>query len=272
MTKDFDSAGKNFLGRVPKYFDIHSHLNFKDYEEDWEEVIKRLHKTETHTIVIGTDLANSRKAVEIAEKHDGIYASIGIHPIDDKRGEFNEAEFEKLVGNLKVVAIGECGLDFYHAEKASDFNRQKDLFLKQLNFAVKNGKSLMIHARNAYQELLNILEPLKQELGGKLRGNIHFFSGTWEEAERFHAIGFTTSFTAVITLTPEFDEVVKKSPLNMILSETDAPFVPPANRKGERNEPSYVSEVVKRMAEIRGEDFERVRAALVENALNMVGY
>lgn len=255
---------------MPKYFDIHCHLNFKDYEKDWEEVIERLRQTETHTIVIGTDWENSKKAVEIAEKNDGIYASIGIHPIDDKRGELDEAEFEKLVKNPKVVAVGECGLDFYHAEKEKDFERQKALFLKHLDFAVKHHKPMMIHARSAYRELLDILEPLKKEMGEKLRGNIHFFSGTWEEAQRFHAIGFTTSFTAVITLTPEFDEVIKKAPLNMILSETDAPFVSPANHKGERNEPAYVSEVVKRIAEIRGANFEAVRKALVQNALRMI--
>jgi TatD DNase family protein len=255
---------------MPKYFDIHSHLNFKDYTKDFDEVIARLRQSETHTIVIGTDLENSRKAVQIAENHEGIYASIGIHPIDDSRGEFDEAAFENLVKSPKVVAIGECGLDFYHAKKAADFERQKTLFLKQLYFATKHNKPLMIHARAAYAELLAILEPLKKELGDKLRGNIHFFSGTLEEATRFHAIGFTTSFTAVITLTSEFDEVVKKAPLPMLLSETDAPFVAPLRYQGERNEPAYVSEVVKRIAELRGEDFEAVRTTLVENARRMI--
>jgi TatD DNase family protein len=255
---------------MPKYFDIHSHLNLPDYDADRDEVIKRLKETDTHTIVIGTDLANSRKAVEIAEAHEGIYAAIGIHPIDDKRGEFDEGEFEKLAKSSKVVSIGECGLDFYHAEKAADFERQKELFLQQLHFAVRHGKPLMIHARNAYQELLEILEPLKLELGERLKGNIHFFAGKWEEAQRFHAIGFTTSFTGVITLTSEFDDVIKRSSLEMIMSETDSPFVTPASKKGERNEPAYVSEVVKRIAELRGADFEEVRKSLVENALRMV--
>lgn len=257
---------------MPKYFDIHSHLNLPQYDSDREEVIRRLKESGTHTIVIGTDLENSKKAVEIAEAHEGIYAAIGIHPIDDTRGEFDEAEFDLLAKSPKVVSVGECGLDFYHAEKALDFGRQKELFLKQLRFAVKHDKPLMIHARNAYQELLEILEPLKEELGEKLSGNIHFFAGNWAEAQRFHALGFTTSFTAVITLTPEFDEVVKKSPLGMIMAETDAPFVSPAKYKGERNEPAFVSEVVRRMAELRGEDFEAVRERLVENALRMIRY
>ena len=128
----------------------------------------------------------------------------------------------------------------------------------------------MIHARNAYQELLEILESLKVQHGEKLRGNIHFFAGNWTEAQRFHAIGFTTSFTAVITNTTDFDEVIRNAPLNMIMSETDAPYVAPAKYRGQRNEPAYVSEVVRRIAEIRVEDPELVRRTLVENAINMI--
>lgn len=255
---------------MPKYFDVHSHLNLKQYDSDLAEVINRLKETETHTIVIGTDLENSRKAVEIASQHEGIYAAIGVHPVDDPKRDFKEEDFEELVKHPKVVAIGECGLDFYHAKKADDFERQRELFMNQIHFALKHDKPLMIHARSAYQELLDMLEPLKREHREKLRGNIHFFAGNWQEAQRFHVLGFTTSFTAVITNTGEFDEVIKNSPLNMIMSETDAPFVAPAKYKGQRNEPSYVSEVVKRIAEIRGEDFESVRAALVRNALSVV--
>ncbi len=255
---------------MPKYFDIHSHLNLKDYDSDLEEVIARMRAADTHTIVIGTDLENSRRAVEIAEQHEGIYAAIGVHPVDDPSRSFNESEFEKLVKSPKVVAVGECGLDFYHAKKEGDFDRQKALFLAQVGFALRHDKPLMIHARNAYQELLDILEPMKAEHRAKLRGNIHFFAGSWQEAQRFHALGFTTSFTAVITNTDAFDEVVRHSPLNMIMSETDAPYVAPAKYRGQRNEPSYVCEVVGRIAELRGESEEAVGRALVENALNMI--
>jgi TatD DNase family protein len=178
---------------------------------------------------------------------------------------------EELVKHPKVVAIGECGLDFYHAEKAVDYKRQEELFLAQVDFAVNHNKPLMIHARNAYLELLEILEPLKKVYGDKLRGNIHFFAGSWEVAQRLYAIGFTTSFTGVITYTADYNEVIKQAPLKMLMSETDAPFATPVPYRGKRNEPSYVSEVVKRMAEIRGEDLGMVQKALVENALSMIG-
>lgn len=257
---------------MPKYFDIHSHLNFSDYEKDWEEVIGRLRETETHTITIGTDFRSSKRAVELAEKYEEVYACIGIHPVDKTSEAFDQDAFKELVKHPKVVAIGECGLDFFHAEKTVDYERQEKLFLAQVDFAINHGKPLMIHARDAYEELLNILEPLKKIHGNKLRGNVHFFAGNWEMAQRFFALDFTISFTGVITFTHDYDEVIKKAPLEMIMAETDAPYVAPVPYRGKRNEPSYVSEVVKRIAEIRGSDLEEVRNTLVENALNMIGY
>ena len=254
---------------MPKYFDVHSHLNFYNYQNDFDEVIERLREAETQTIVIGTDLESSTKAVELADKYPEVYASIGVHPVD-KLESFEVEKFESLVQSPKVVCIGECGFDFYHAKKVEDYKRQEELFSTQIDFALKHHKPLMIHARDAYEELLNILEPLKKIHGEKLRGNIHFFAGNLDIAKRFYAIGFTTSFTGVITFVSNYDEVIKNAPLNMLLSETDAPYVAPVPYRGKRNEPSYVQEVVKRIAEIRGEDLEMVRSALVENALNML--
>ena len=255
---------------MPKFFDIHSHLNFPDYENDFAEVIARLRETRTHTIVVGTDLASSQKAVELADKYEEIYACIGIHPVDDPKQSFEVDKFSKLVSHPKVVAIGECGLDFFHADKAQDYERQKELFLAQVHFALKHNKPIMIHARDSYSEIIQILQQLGSSTS-KLRGDVHFFAGTLEEAREFIKLGFTLSFTGVITFTHDYDEVIKNIPLESIMSETDAPFVAPVPYRGKRNEPSYVEEVVKKIAEIRGEDFETVRAQLVENALRMIG-
>lgn len=254
-----------------KYIDIHSHLNFGDYDADWDEVIGRLQQTDTGTIVVGTDYESSKRAVEIADKHENIWACVGVHPVDNPTRVFEKDKFDELMKNPKVVAVGECGYDFFHIEKATDLERQSKLFDEQINFAIEHDKPLMIHSRNAYLELLDVLEPLKAKHGEKLRGDIHFFAGTLEEAKRFWAIGFTTSFTGVITFARNYDEVIKNAPIEMLMSETDAPFVAPAPYRGKRNEPSYVSEVVKKIAEIRGEDLESVRAKLVENALRMIG-
>jgi TatD DNase family protein len=255
-----------------KYFDIHSHLNFPEYDADRKEAIARLKETDTYTIVVGTDFESSERAVKLAEENENIYACIGVHPVDDINKKFESEKFEGLARHSKVVAIGECGLDFFHVDKGEDFERQKKLFLEQIEFAVLHNKPLMIHSRDAYLELLEILEPLKVEHGEKLRGDIHFFAGNLEIAKRFWKIGFTTSFTGVITFARDYDEVIKNAPLEMIMSETDAPFIAPVPHRGKRNEPSYVSEVVKKIAEIREEDFELVRETLVKNASDMIGY
>ncbi len=250
---------------MPKYFDIHSHLNHSDYEKDLDGVIARMREAGTHTVVIGNDYETSKRAVELADKYPELYACIGTLAADDMNTSFDRESFEALVKHPKVVAVGECGLDFFHANKEEDYERQKKLFVEQIEFALAHDKPLMIHARDSYAETLEVLKGFKN-----VRGNVHFFAGSWEVAQEFLALGFTLSFGGVITFARNYDEVIKKAPLDMILSETDAPFVAPAPYRGKRNEPSYVSEVAKRIAEIRGEDPEAVRQALVENALRMI--
>jgi len=254
---------------MPKYFDIHSHLNFKDYETDLEEVIGRLKDTDTHTIVVGTDYETSKQALDLAEKHSGIYACIGVHPVDNPTRIFDQTQFAELIQSPKVVAIGECGMDFYHKKKEEDYERQKKLFLDQINFALEHDKPIMIHARNAYEEILEILEPLKEMHGDKLRGDVHFFAGDLEVAKRFVNIGFTLSFTGVITFVRDYDEVIKSIPLSSIMSETDAPYVAPVPHRGKRNEPSFVREVVEKIALIRGEPLETVQKALIDNVFRL---
>jgi TatD DNase family protein len=273
------------------YIDIHSHLNFSDYEKDFDDVIQRLKDTNTATITVGTDLESSKKAVELAQKYENIYACIGLHPAGDTGEIFNEEEFEKLITQKRVVAVGECGLDYGRVLPADerrldadgadqnseqqqlDTNRrrQKIDFEKQIDFAVKFDLPLMLHVRNAHSDVLNILKEKKREFGEKLRGDVHFFSGDKNIAQEYLDLGFTMSFTGVITFTKDYDEVIKFIPLDKIMSETDCPFVTPVPHRGHRNEPSYVQEVVKKIAEIRGEDFEMVKKALGDNAVRYFG-
>ena len=256
---------------MPKYFDIHCHLNSHEYDEDREAVMERLALSETSVIVVGTDFESSKWAVELAEKHENVYACIGVHPAEGPEHKgFNKSEgWDELMKRPKVVAIGECGIDLFKIDKEKDYERQKKLFIEQIEFALEHDKPIMIHSRDAYDEVLEILEPLVRLHGHKLRGNSHFFTGTLEQAKRYWAIGFTTSFTGVITFALDYDEVIKNAPMDMIMSETDAPWVSPTPYRGKRNEPSYVSEVVKKIAEIRGEDEILVQKTLVENALRM---
>jgi len=256
---------------TPKYFDIHSHLNFKDFDIDRDVVIGNMKKNDVWTICVGTDFASSKSAIELAEKHEGIFVSIGIHPVDDPKVVWDEERFAQLINHPKVVTVGECGLDFYHLKKEEDFERQKKLFSSQIEFALKYDKPLMIHSRDAYDELIEILTSYKKD-NPRLRGDIHFFSGNLVQAQKLIALGFAISFDGPITFVRDYDEVIKNIPLESIMAETDAPFAAPTPFRGKRNEPNYVIEIVKKIAEIRGEEFEVVRKALVRSALNMIGY
>jgi len=287
-----------------KYFDIHSHLGFEDlsaqagFGTDQKEVIQKMHELGVATITIGTGLESSKEVVRLASEDENIWACIGNHPDDNSNETFDENDYEELVKNPKVVAIGECGLDYFRFEGkfnkglslrrseatgkgeslveffGSEKTKQKEEFIKQIEFAVKYNKVLMLHVRDnkeakgeAYNDAYNILKKYE----GKVRGNMHFFAGDLEWAKKFIELGYTISFTGVITFAKQYDEVIKSIPLEFIHAETDAPFVAPVPHRGERNEPVFVIDVVKKIAEIRGEDFEKVRIQLLENAKRVFG-
>lgn len=262
----------------PRFFDIHAHVNDVRFDQDRNNVLARMRERGVWAIMVGTDYKSSQNVAMMASFVDeGVYAAIGVHPNDS--GElFREAFFKDLLIGKGVVAIGECGLDYSRLADVSDIavekKRQKELFEIQVGFAIAHNLPLMIHCRDsdktladAHRDILAILTDKKKEVGEKLRGNIHFFAQTIDIAREYFTLDFTVSFTGVITFSHEYDEVIRLSPLDKIMSETDCPYVTPAPYRGKRNEPIFVEEVVKRIAEIRDEDFETVRTALVQNAL-----
>ena len=251
-----------------KYIDAHCHLQFEQYAHDRDEIIERMGKEGVAGIVVGTDVDSSKEAIALAEKYEHLYASVGLHPSHAGQELFSEKEMRALATHPKVIAIGECGLDYFHSEISKEV--QKEILQKHIALATTLDKPLIIHARsnktdNAYQDLIAILKEAKVK-HPNLRGDIHFFAGTLIEAEAFFALGFTISFTAVITFSSDYDGIIKAIPLQSILSETDAPYVAPASRRGQRNDPLAVIDVVAKIAEIRGEDVESVRATLLANA------
>jgi TatD DNase family protein len=252
-----------------KYIDIHSHLNFPDYDADREEVIARMKENGVATITVGTSLETSRSAVALAEQHENIFACIGIHPVDEENPLFDEVGFEELIKHPKVVAVGECGLDYGREGVIDEASRekQKALFSTQIDFAVKHDKPIMIHARNAAEDILKILSSKKKEYGDRLRGNAHFFTGSPEEAQCYIDLGFSVSFTGVITFAREYAKTIKQVPMEHLMSETDAPFVAPIPYRGRRNEPLYVMEVVRKIAEIKGLEEEEVAKIILKNAV-----
>ena len=252
-----------------KYIDVHSHVSFPEFKEDQKEVLQRMIDAGVATITVGVDLESSYEAVKLAEKYDNVFACIGAHPHDTDGFIFNPEDFEELVKHPKVVAIGECGLDYFRlegdieAEKA----RQKAEFTKQIDFALKHNKALMMHIRDAHDDAYTILKSYK----GKVRGNLHFFTASSEIAKKFIELGFTVSFPGVITFAKETEEGVMNIPLEMIHAETDSPYATPVPYRGKRNEPTYVIEVLKKIAQIRGGDEEKVRIQLLENVKRTFG-
>jgi len=252
---------------MPELIDIHCHLDFKDFDGDREEVIKRTLDAGVWMINVGVDLETSKKSIELAEKHKGIFAAVGLHPTDKDAEKFEINAFRELAQHPKVVAIGECGIDMFRRlnVRSSTLNSlQKDIFKQQIELAVELNKPLMIHCRDAHDEVLSMLN-------SGVRGNVHFFSGNREQAERYLELGFSLSFTGVITFARQYDEIIKSAPFDRIMVETDSPFVAPIPYRGQRCEPLYVKEVAKRIAEIRDISYEEVAKQTTQNAINFFG-
>ena len=251
---------------MPDFFDVHSHINFSDFDRDREDVIKRSLENRIWMINVGSDFLSSKMALEITGRYDkGVYASVGLHPNDNENEIFQIENYRQLAENNKVVAIGECGLDL--KSQKSNLKNQKYIFEEQIKLAIELDKPLMIHCREAHNEVIKILNTYYLIHNTKLRGNIHFFSGDWEIAQKYFNLGFTISFTGVITFVRQYDEIIKKAPLEKIMIETDAPFVAPMPHRGKRNEPLYVKEVAKKIAEIRKEPYEKIAKITTDNAL-----
>lgn len=261
-----------------RYFDAHCHVQFDQYAHDADELIVKMGSEGVGGIVVGVDEESSKKALALAEKYEHLYASVGLHPNHAPDEVFDIGVYRMLAEHPKVVAIGECGLDYFRPTEVNDGvkDSQKELFKTHIELAGALDKPLIIHARpsrgtqNAYQDVIALLKEAKEKYP-KLRGDIHFFVGGVSEAEVFFSLDFTISFTAVITFAREYDAVIRAAPLDRILSETDAPYLAPASRRGERNDPFAVYDVIAKMAEIRGEDTEFFRKAALENAKRLFG-
>jgi TatD DNase family protein len=267
--------------------DTHSHLNFKAYDEDREEVIKRTQQAGVVCIDVGTKYETSKNAIELAKKNENIYAAIGLHPIhiktdllklhtDEDEGnfaplgeEFDKEKYKELAKSKKVIAIGEVGLDYYYKPKTKsrlqEFKElQKKILIQQLDLATELDLPAIIHCRMAFGDLYKILT-LRQAQGKKPAGVIHCFTGNWEEAQQFIDLGFYLGINGII-FKFDIDEVIKKAPLDKILVETDCPYLtPPAEEKSTRNEPIFVKHVIQRIADLKGLTFDQIADETTEN-------
>ena len=270
--------------------DTHAHLNFSAFKDDLDEVIKRSLSENLWIINVGTKYETSKRAVEIAEKYEkGIFAAIGLHPIystvglvkiktDPEEGnfiangeDFDIEKYRELAKSNKVIAIGEIGLDYYYRPKTKRKlelfkEKQKEVFLKQLELAKELNLPVIFHCRKAHDNLIDILNSQFSIHNSKLKGVIHCFTGNWNQAKEYLNMGFYLGFNGII-FKLNLEKVIKKTPLNRILIETDCPYlIPPLARrspKGEgglkqpdRNAPIFIKYVIQRIAERKNLSFD----------------
>ena len=254
--------------------DSHCHLDFPDYQEDFSAVLARTQEALEFVINVGTDIHTSQHAVDLSEAHNFIYSAIGIHP--HEAGTVNIQTIDRLrtlAAGAKVVAIGECGLDYTKLNLGDAENEKKlqaEAFLVQIELAQSRQLPLVVHCREAYDDLLRILTSISVNW----RGVIHCYLGDAETAEQLMSLGFFISFTGIITFknaAPALLESVKQVPIDKMLLETDAPFLAPVPYRGKRNEPAFVAEVAKKVAEIKGISLGEVDDITTHNVRSLFG-
>jgi TatD DNase family protein len=284
-------------------FDSHCHIHFNAYKEDMDEVIKRTLEQGVFMITVGTQKDTSRIGLEVAEKHDGMWATVGIHPnhltkqsffdddelpdedqpnpkIQTRTEAFDFDYYQDLAKHPKCVAIGECGLDYYRIPEDQDQDEVKELQKKTVrahfDLADETNLPVIIHCRDAYKDQLEIVKGYVEAGKLKAKGVVHCFGGTLEDANEFIKMGFYIGFTGVVTFParkkdelfdglPEIQHIAKTIPLENIFVETDAPYLTPVPHRGERNEPAFVKFVAEKVAELRGVSVEEIENATTEN-------
>ncbi len=249
-----------------KITDIHAHYDDARFEGKEEELLSDLFGGDVETVIgAATNLESCKNQIELAERFDGFYASVGIHPekaVSASEIENTVNELEKMLKHPKVVAVGEIGLDYYW-EDYPDRETQKAFFRAQLELARRTGYPVVVHDREAHGDCLEIAREYKG-----VKGVFHSFSGSAEMARELVALGWYISFSGVVTFknarkTVEAAQVV---PLDRILTETDAPYLTPHPHRGERNDSHYVSYTVEKLAEIKGVSPEEMAVQVAKNA------
>ena len=270
-----------------KLLDTHAHLDDPIYERDLDIVIRHAQDAGVGVITVGNDYTSSVRAVNIAERYSNVWAAIGLHPLkiggavraEDKLVDIGR--YEELANHPKVVAVGETGLDYHDlpqgprksmeadlAERIKD--NQRKVFSRFLELSRDLRLPLMLHCREAHDEMLKMLETWDRSTRGfDSRGVIHCFSGTWKQARRYFNLDFMISVTGLVSHGGHQDELLLRAPLSKLLAESDCPFLTPVSWSTRRNEPQYITSVVSNMAGLRQQSIEDVEKQFLANALQV---
>ncbi|MEA2064999.1 MAG: TatD family hydrolase [Patescibacteria group bacterium] len=272
------------------FIDTHSHLNFSVYINDRDSVIQRALENDTNLIIVGSQITTSERAVKIANQYKkDVHAAVGLHPIhlqefhvdedemqfNSRAEKFNYDKYKNLAQDEKVVAIGEIGLDYFRLknrakkdisddEEAEIKEDQKRIFIQQFKLAQDVNLPIIIHCRDAHEDLIKILRKLKSDYP-KANGVIHCFNKDLETARKYFDLDFLISFTGLVVFLKGY-EWIKGVPDDKFMIETDCPYLTPPPHRGQRNEPIYVKYIARKIAEIRGVDVEEIAKITTKNA------
>ena len=244
--------------------DTHCHLYDKKILDNLDTVIKNANKANINKMIcIGDRISTSLKSIELAEKYSNIYATVGVHPHESKGVEKTYLEqLRENAAHEKVLAIGEIGLDYYY--DFTDRPKQKEVFIQQLKLAKELNLPTVVHCRDSDSDLYNCIKETKSN-----KGVIHCFASDLEFAKKIIDLGYLISFTGMITFVSKLEKVVKNISLSKIMIETDSPYLAPVPYRGKINEPAYVLEVAKKIAEIKKIDINEVIEQTTINAFSL---
>jgi len=245
------------------YVDSHCHLDFPELAEDLPQLLAAMRENQvTHALCIGVDLPAWPKVVAIAQAHDNLYATVGVHPDYMDTPEPTVTDLVTRAATPKVVAIGETGLDYYRLE--GDLDWQRERFRRHIRAARETGKPLVIHTRSAAADTLAIMRDEKASEAG---GVMHCFTETWDVAQRALDMGFHISFSGIVTFrnASQLKDVARRVPLERMLIETDSPYLAPVPHRGKRNQPAWVRHVGEEVSRLRGQSIEAIAGATTQN-------
>jgi len=262
---------------IPNYTDSHAHLFFADFANELEDVLLRAKEAGVSIIIVpGTDLKSSREAIVLADRHENIFACVGIHPHEAlKAGRQDLAEIENLCKNPKVAAIGEIGLDYHYDFSPRELQRK--YFAEQMEIAVRRHLPVVLHMRESTEDVFSIVEQTvnknpnwKKSSNGPMRGVFHCFPGTADQATYVNGLGFFISYPGIVTFKKSNSiEVMKQVGIQNILLETDSPYMTPEPLRGKRNEPANIVLIGRKISEALNISEEEVARITTENAVRL---
>ncbi len=249
------------------FVDSHCHLDFPDLANNLDGLLANMQTNQvTHALCVGVNLEHFPRVRALAELHQNLFASVGVHPDYEDTEEPEVEQLSELANHPKVVAVGETGLDYFRLK--GDLEWQRDRFRRHIRAAKQCGKPLIIHTRAAAEDTLRIME---EEKADKVGGVMHCFTESWEVAQRALDLNFYISFSGIVTFknAAVIKEVAKKVPTDRMLIETDSPYLAPVPHRGETNQPAFVRHVAEEIARLRDMDVAEIAEVTTNNFFNL---